>query len=119
MNISRRLLILHGAGLVAAAPFGLRALSPKLTFDHAESVLASQFGLAMARSGPTRAFTADFVSAYSSAPDERIVQSFLESTTFLAHQAGADEFRYLALFEPYRSPCANQLSASLDLEAIA
>ncbi|HEV7692452.1 MAG TPA: hypothetical protein VGO52_16560 [Hyphomonadaceae bacterium] len=115
MKLSRRTLLLGAAA--AALPFGLGALKPQLTFDHAEQVLASQFGLDMARSGPARAFTADFVAAYASAPDERIVQSFLESTTFLAHKAGTEEFRYLALFEPYHSPCSNQLSAPLDLDA--
>jgi hypothetical protein len=117
MNLSRRIFLL-GAG-VAAIPLAIGAMKPQLSFDHVENVLASQFGLAMARSGPARAFTADFVSLYASASDERIVQSFLESTTFLAHQAGTGEFKYLTLFEPYRSACSNQMSAPLDTQMIA
>jgi hypothetical protein len=118
MTLSRRTLFL-GAGVIAVLPFGLGALKPSLSFDHVENVLTSQFGLAMARSGPARAFTADFVSVYASASDERVVQSFLESTTFLAHRAGTGAFRYLTLFEPYRTACSNQMSAPLDLQAIA
>lgn len=88
-----------------------------------EQTLASHFGADVARSDPARRFATDLAAHLASgAPcispwgicetqDARIVQSFLESTTFLASRADGSEFDYLTIFDPWLAPCGNQLSA--------
>jgi hypothetical protein len=86
-----------------------------------EQILANHFGAEIARSEPARRFAEDLAThlksnpvctnpwAVCDSPDARIVQSFLESTTFLASRIGAADFDYLTIFDPWTSPCANQL----------
>jgi hypothetical protein len=86
-----------------------------------EQTLANHFGAEIARSEPARRFAEDLANhlksnpvctnpwAVCDSPDARIVQSFLESTTFLASRTGAADFDYLTIFDPWTSPCANQL----------
>jgi hypothetical protein len=86
-----------------------------------EQTLANHFGPEIARSEPARRFAADLAAhlksnpvctnpwAVCDSPDARIVQSFLESTTFLASRTGSADFDYLTIFDPWSSPCASQL----------
>jgi hypothetical protein len=86
-----------------------------------EQALANHFGAEIAHSEPARRFAADLAAhlktnpactnpwAVCDSPDARIVQSFLESTTFLASRIGSADFDYLTIFDPWTSPCASQL----------
>ena len=86
-----------------------------------EQTLANHFGPEIARSDPAHRFATDLAAhlkanptctnpwAVCDSPDARIVQSFLESTTFLASRTGAADFDYLTIFDPWSAPCASQL----------
>lgn len=86
-----------------------------------EHELAQHFGPDIAQSEAARRFAADLETHLAKAPtcinpwaacetaEARIVQSFLESTTFLASRTGAVDFDYVTIFDPWTSPCASQL----------
>lgn len=90
-----------------------------------EQTLANHFGADVARSEPARRFAADLAAHLASggqcispwgicdAPDARIVQSFLESTTFLASRVDGSDLAYLTIFDPWTAPCSNQLVAPI------
>jgi hypothetical protein len=43
-----------------------------------------------------------------------LVGSFMSSTTIYAHLRGLAPFEFVALFDPYRTPCNNQLTSNFD-----
>ncbi len=120
----RRLLAGFSASAAAAWLTSCSGASPP-NADAVEHALAKHFGPEIARSEPARRFAADLAAYLKSNPacinpwaacesaDARIVQSFLESTTFLASQAGSADFDYLTIFDPWTSPCASQLVAPI------
>lgn len=87
-----------------------------------EHELAKHFGRDIAQSEAARRFAADLANHLAMGPacnnpwaacqtqEARIIQSFLESTTFLASRTGAVDFDYVPMFDPWISPCASQLA---------
>lgn len=122
MNLSRRTL-LATVSATAIAPLISACSTPSA--GAIESTLTTHFGPEIATSEPARRFTTDLSAhlaknllcvnpwAVCDNPEARIVQSFLESTTFLAAQASDSSFDYVTIFDPWTSPCANQLAAPL------
>jgi hypothetical protein len=123
MNLSRRTL-LASVSAVAIAPL-IAACSATPDIGAIERVLTTHFGAEIARSDSARRFAVDLSTHLAKSPicsnpwnvcdtpDTRIVQSFLESTTFLAAQANGSDFDYVTIFEPWTSPCSSQLVAPL------
>lgn len=123
MNPSRRTL-LTGISALAAASW-LSACSAGANTATIEQTISAHFGAEIAQSEPARRFAVDLAAHLAKSPicanpwavcdnqDARIVQSFLESTTFLAFQANGSAFDYITIFDPWKSPCASQLVAPL------
>lgn len=120
-SLSRRRLLAGFSASAAAAWLTACTGGSSSNAGDIEQTLANHFGAEIARSEPARRFAADLAAhlksnpvctnpwAVCDSPDARIVQSFLESTTFLATRAGAADFDYLTIFDPWSSPCASQL----------
>lgn len=123
MNLSRRAL-LTGISATAATAW-LTACSAGTDAPAIEQTLTTHFGAEIAQSEPARRFSKDLAAYLATSPfcpnpwsacesqDTRIVQSFLESTTFLASRANGAEFDYITVFDPWTSPCASQLVAPI------
>ena len=122
MNLSRRAL-LATVSAAAIAPLVSACSTPDA--GAIERTLTTHFGPEIATSEPARRFASDLATHLAKNllcvnpwnicdnPEARIVQSFLESTTFLAAQANDSSFDYVTIFEPWTSPCASQLVAPL------
>lgn len=122
MTVLSRRRLLAGFSATAAAAW-LAACSGRSAPDEGaiEQTLARHFGPEIAKSELARRFAADLAAhlksdpvctnpwAVCDSPDTRIVQSFLESTTFLASRTGAADFDYVTIFDPWTAPCASQL----------
>lgn len=125
MTLSRRALFTGISALAAAA--WLSACSSGADASTIERALTAHFGTEIAQSEPARRFAADLAAYLAKNPfcanpwavcdsqDTRIVQSFLESTTFLASQASGADFDYITIFDPWTSPCASQLVAPINI----
>jgi hypothetical protein len=124
-SLSRRTL-LAGASASAASAWLISCSGPSAPSTATiEQTLADHFGADIARSEPARRFATDLSAWLATNPtctnpwdvcasrDTRIIQSFLESTTFLASRSTGAVFDYLAIFDPWAAPCASQLVAPL------
>lgn len=117
-DLSRRALL---ASVSAVALTPLAACNGATDAGAVEHTLAKHFGVDIAQSAPARRFAADFEAYMATRPgcanlwgicndtEARIVQSFLESTTFLASEAGVADFDYVAIFDAWSTPCGSQL----------
>jgi hypothetical protein len=123
MMLSRRALLLSVSAIAIGPLVAACTDAPSPNAIH--MILTKHFGAAIAKSEPAQRFEKD-LSAYLAAgracvspwgvcadQETRIVQAFLESTTFLASQTQAAEFDYIAIFDAYASPCSNQLANQL------
>lgn len=121
MTLSRRTLLAGATASIAAACSGQSGSSAA----HLEQLLANHFGAAIAATEAAKQFVSDYAARLKAgAPclnpwgacdtaEARLIHSFLESTTFLASGGDPKSLVYIAVFDPYTSPCASQLVVPL------
>jgi hypothetical protein len=123
MNLSRRALLF---GVSTVALLGLTACNTDVADTASiERVITAHFGAEIARTNAAKRFAADFTAHMATNPvcqnpwivctdpETRIVQAFLESTTYLAAEAGVADFDYVTIYHPLTAACASQLVAPI------
>ena len=116
MNIVRRAALLTAAG---AGAFLLFVRRPSLESE-IEQQFRAVFGSETANDAEVTRFLQDYGNALRYAGlrsnPELIARVFIQSSNFLQYQALDEPLSYDGLYDPYRSPCGNRLSALWDPE---